>query len=794
MRTNTNFNQNWQFVLSDEDFAYISHSDDSNWKSINLPHDWSTGYELKEDAFTGGGGGFAQAGNGWYRKNFSLDPSILTADNQVSLLFEGIYMDATVYLNGIEVGHHYYGYTPFIVKMDNSLLKEHNFLLVRVDNSHQPNSRWYSGSGIYRNVHMIMTDNIHIAPWGVRCCTNALYPDLDQATLLIQTTVMNDTMLHQSVGIQYQVFDHNNELVISAGTSLKIDPNSTGECAVRPAIKHPRLWTLEDPYLYKLVTSITLNDKVIDEISTPIGIRTATFDCDKGFLLNGESVKIKGMCLHHDCGLTGAVGYREVWERRLRKLKDMGCNGIRCSHNPPDQILLDLCDEMGFLVMDEIFDEWMLTKHKNNNYYSQQFAYGSSEFFASHGKEDLITMLRRDFNHPSVILWSIGNEIPEQSSIDGVDLVKYLQDICHSEDVSRMVTSACDNIAAGGTSRTLREFENELDVVGYNYTGRWRERAETFYDEDRHLFPKRRICGSENPAVGGDRGIYDVDSFWGSYATATMHHEALWRYTVSRDFVAGDFLWTGIDYLGECRWPRKGAACGPIDTAGFEKDAYYYFRSIWNKDEITLHLLPHWNWAGQEGEFKQVVCYTNCEEVALYCNGKLVGKRGYACPRFGAVNNWYERSNKHATTNDLHLSWDVPYEPGELKAIGYQNGEIVTTTSIYTTEAPTALTASMEPNEVTTEGIIQIELSAIDRNQLFVPFADNELLCKIEGPAHLIGMDNGNLLDLTPWYRLSRKLFSGKLLAMLQADAPGNVTLTFTSEGLNEVVLNFTIQ
>lgn len=784
MRKEMNFNEGWSFRLGDgTGFEKPDHIE-TGWKTLMLPHDWSTEYEPAEDAPTGGGGGYATAGIGWYRKRFSLTD--LCDEEKVFLYFEGVYMDAHVYINGEKAGWHGYGFGSFVIDLTGKVRQGENVLAVRVDNSRQPNCRWYSGSGITRNVRLIRTDRVHIDIWGVRCDTNGIYPEQEQASLQIRTLVKNEGDEPVCVGVLHALYDEEGNQVCTAGTSLYIEPEETNDCMVRPVVKRPHLWTDEDPYLYTLVSTVMRDDVSIDEVSCRVGVRTATFDCDKGFLLNGQTVKIKGMCLHHDCGMTGAVGYKELWKRRLQALKEMGCNGIRCAHNPPDPTFLELCDEMGFLVMDEIFDEWMLVKHKINNYYSQSFAYGSGQFFYRYAKEELTTMLRRDYNHPSVILWSIGNEIPEQSSLDGVKILNYLQDICHEEDSSRMVTSACDNIAAIEANRTLREFENALDVVGYNYVGRWRERAETFYEEDRAAYPKRRMIGSENPSVGGKRGDYSVGGIWGSYVNATVNHEALWRYTVSHDFVAGDYLWTGVDYLGETRWPSRGAACGPLDTAGFPKDSYYYFRSIWNTKEITLHLLPHWNWPGEEGVFKQVVCYTNCEKVNLYINGRLVGTRGYECPRYGAKNAWNDNWGKLITTNDLHLVWDVPYEPGELKAEGYQNGEVVAVAVVKTTKAPVALAAKSDRDVLKRHQLAQIELSAEDEDGNLVPDSSAEVLCEIEGPAHLVGMDSGDLQDLSLYSNSRRKMLAGRLLAVVCGDAPGSVTVTFTAGGMQE--------
>jgi beta-galactosidase len=778
MRKTENFNR----ALGDSaEFSGIAVKEDI-FRKLDLPHDWSVDYAPEESEQTGGGGGYAKAGIGWYRKHFHLDA---IKEEKIFLYFEGIYMNSTVYVNGKKAGGHGYGYTSFYVDITEFLTEGENLVAVRVDNSLVPNSRWYSGSGIYRDVYLVRTDRLHFDHFGVRCMTNAIYPEQDQASLRILASVKNEGCGTVNAGVTHRLYDRDGELVSTSGIALQLEAGETGSCVVRPTIEHPCLWTDEEPYLYTLVSTVVIDGKEVDRLASKIGIRTATFDADKGFLLNGETVKIKGMCVHHDCGLTGAVGYRESWERRLEILKDMGCNGIRCSHNPPAPVLLDLCDKMGFLVMDEAFDEWFLAKNKTDNYYSENLAYGSSMFFGGHAEEDLVTMLRRDFNHPSVVIWSIGNEIPEQSLADGCNILRRLQDICHREDPTRMVTLACDNIAAVEPIRTDRAFENALDVVGYNYTGRWRERAETFYEEDRRQFPRRRMIGTENPSAGGIRGDYGGElGQHGYYANASMHHEALWRYTAAHDFVSGDYLWTGVDYLGETRWPSRGAGSGPLDTAGFKKDTYYYFRSIWNTKEITLHLAPHWNFKGQEGVYKDVICYTNCEEVRLYLNDRLVGVKALAgCPRYGAKQYWYEGFQKKTTTNDLHLSWNVAYEPGELRAEGYIGGELVAVERKVTTGEIVCLEASCFDSEAAVDKLIQVELSAKDREGNFVPDACPMISCRIEGPARLVGMDAGDLKDLSLYGKAERKMFNGLLLAAIKPYGAGTVKATFTAEG-----------
>ena len=798
LREKISFNGGWLFRLGDCDEGASPALCDAQWRALTLPHDWSMDYPLGEDHPSGGGGGYALGGVGWYRKHFFLEPA--QEGKRVSLLFDGVYMDSSVYLNGERIGGWGYGYTSFSVDLTPHLRPGENVLAVRVDNSLQPNSRWYSGSGIYRNIWLVTTGDVHMAKWGVFACTTSLYPAEDLAKLQIRTRVVNETDTQQNVGVHHVLKDERGETVATAGAAVQLAPGGDGETLVAPVLSAPHLWTVDDPYLYTLHTRLTVDGKEVDADTIRIGVRTATFDCDRGFLLNGLPVKIKGMCVHHDCGLSGAVGYKRTWLRRLKKLKDMGCNGIRCAHNPPVPELLDLCDEMGFLVMDEAFDEWMLTKDKINNYYSEAMAYGSSQFFSRSAQEDLTAMLHRDRNHPSVVLWSIGNEIPEQSVVDGVKTLKFLQDICHREDPTRMVTSACDNIVAAAPSTARREFENALDVVGYNYVGRWRMRAETLYDEDRKLYPKRRMCGSENPSAGGPRGVYvlaeDLPAYMRrSYETATLPHEFLWRYTASRDFVAGDFLWTGIDYLGETRWPSRGSSSGPIDSAGFEKDTFYYFRSIWNAQAVTLHLLPHWNWQGDEGSFKRVIAYTNCEEVKLYINGRYVGRRGYDFPNVGALKAWNDRAkDTQPTTHDLHLSWDVPYEPGELRADGYIGGRRVAQACVRTTGAPCKLEARADANALSVGEVVHIDISCLDNEGLRVPDADGMVSVRVGGCGHLVGMDSGDMRDLTQYSLPERRMFSGLVMAMVCADAPGAITVTVSGDDMEDVVLQIGVQ
>lgn len=783
MREKILWNDSWLFCLDDQENMSQTDYDDKNWTRVGLPHDWSILMPLSETMPSGAGGGYAVCGTGWYRKHFDMNS--VNQDALYNFYFEGVYMDCTVYLNGERIGAHGYGYGSFYVNVTGKLKEKGNVLAVRVNNSAQPNSRWYSGSGIYRDVYLEKTDRVHFDNFGIRCAANGIFQEIGTADLQIRSLVRNDSENDVQIGILHRLYDAEGNLVLSAGTAVSLEAGKQTDSMCRPKLENPHLWTPKEPYLYTLESLCLLDGVTVDQKRTRIGIRTAVFDSDRGFLLNGESEKIKGVCLHHDCGITGAVGTRELWSRRLHLLKDMGCNGIRMSHNPPLPVLLDLCDEMGFLVMDEIYDEWMLSKNKNENYYSESMAFGASQFFIRDSKNELTAMIRRDYNHPSVIIWSIGNEIPEQSSVDGSRMAEELQRICHEEDSTRMVTCACDNIMAYPDIRTRKEFEEVLDVVGYNYVGRWRERAETFFEEDRRRYPDRCFIGTENPGAGGVRGDYGIRNgkMEGDYRTAAVSHELLWRYEASREFVSGDFVWTGIDYLGETEWPRRGAPFGAIDTAGFPKDTFYYYRSIWNNEDITLHLLPHWNFRGEEGTFKTVIAYTNCQYVSLYLNDRLISTKGYhECPRFGATKSWLDGREKNPTTNDLHLSWDVPYEPGILRAEGYMDGKLVIEKSVETTGVPARMVAEAWSALIRPGEIAQIELHMEDEKGRPVPDAEPMIECEVSGAGEYLGMDGGNLLDLSLYREKKRKMFAGALLCEVRGTEPGIITVCFQTE------------
>ncbi|HTZ20378.1 MAG TPA: glycoside hydrolase family 2 TIM barrel-domain containing protein, partial [Opitutaceae bacterium] len=521
-----------------------------------------------------------------------------------------------------------------------------------------------------------------------------------------------------------------------------------------------------------------------------------------GLLLNGVPVKLRGLCLHHDGGAVGAAVPEAVLERRLRLLREMGCNAIRGSHNPVAPELLDLCDRLGLLVMDEAFDEWTIRK--------PQIAHGYSEYFATWAEKDLVHLTHRDRNHPSVILWSAGNEIGEQRSPTGADVLRPLAAIIHREDPTRPVTAAMDNVYTD-KGNAPDAFTSLLDVVGYNYVDRWGTRRETFYADDRSKYPQRKMVGSENVCIGGVRGNYESGGFGpggpepapppGSplrarYATAMIRAEQLWKFTRMHDYVIGDFLWTGIDYLGESRWPRRSSTSGVLDTCGFAKDSYYFYQSQWTTVPM-LHLLPHWNWAGREGQIIPVIAYTNCDSVELLLNGKSYGTKTLEFPRQGAAGGWntYARPQLFPTTADLHLAWDVPYEPGVLKAVGRKGGRIVCEEEVRTAGTPAALVLAVDRDALRADvrDVAHVTVKVVDVDGILVPRADPLIVFDLQGAGALIGVDNGDPASHEDYRASQRKAFNGLALALVQTTTqPGEIRLKAAAEGLRgaEVVLH----
>ncbi|MCX6238017.1 MAG: DUF4982 domain-containing protein [Bacteroidia bacterium] len=780
---------NWKFILSDVKDAENPVYDDAKWRTLNLPHDWSIEGEFKENAATNGSGGYLPAGVGWYRKLLNL--SEIRKDQQFSIEFDGVYMNSDVWINGQHLGKHPYGYTSFLYDLTSYLKKGKNTIAVRVDNSLQLSSRWYTGSGIYRHVWLNITGPVYIAQWGTYITTPQV--DLTSATISIRTSVENTLSISKKLVLRSVVKDREGKEIARVESPVSIAASGKEEIEQSIKVSSPSLWSIDNPALYTLNSYLTEGKKEVDNYTSAFGIRKIEYDKDKGFLLNGKHVKMNGVCLHHDAGCLGAAVPGQAWVRRLQVLKDMGCNAIRTSHNPPAPEFLDLCDQMGFLVMDEIFDEWIEQK-------APEFGY--HKYFKENSQADLVSMIHRDRNHPSVVLWSAGNEVPDQVKENGSETLRKLMETFHKEDPTRPVTQANDRIAAGDGPAKLPFLEMQ-DIVGYNYVDRWHERRELYYSIDRHDHPNWKMIGTENVSVPGIRGQYSIDRDQSDkrpgrsrdYRINMIEAEQLWKFTAVNDYVIGDFMWTGIDYLGEARWPSKSSSSGVIDLCGFPKDGYYFYQSQWTKKPM-VHVFPHWNWKSHEGQIIPVIAYTNCDSVELFLNGKSFGIKSSVFPQQGVSVAWnaYDHPFIPATTSDLHLSWDVPYEPGILKVIGKKGGKIVTE-EVHTTSKPTAIWLSSDQKEMDADAhdIANVKVEIVDENGFVVPDANNLIEFKVEGEGVLVGTDNGNPQDKTQMKSKQRSAFNGLALAVIQSTLKsGNIRLTAVSADLKEAILQVT--
>ena len=786
-RIRDSFDFGWKFLKGDSPGAQKPEFSDSNWKNVDLPHDWSIEGPFDEKEPAGAPGGYLPTGVGWYRKHFRLPDS--HKDRKLTVEFDGVYQNSVVWINGQYLGKRPYGYVPFFYDLTPLLnFGRDNVIAVNVDNSHQTNCRWYSGSGIYRHTWLLSTNTLHVAQWG----TFVTSPQVtrDAATLHIKTRIKNDGRNPARCTLATTLLDSNGTAVQSAEAGHEVAANEEYEFVQQLKVEKPHLWSVEDPHQYKVRSTVREQNHLIDECDTPIGIRDACFDADNGFLLNGERVKLNGVCLHHDGGCVGAAVPEQVWERRLEILREMGCNAIRTSHNPYAAEFLDLCDRLGFLVMNEAFDEWKVPK-------GQIGPNGYSNYFDEWYERDVRNFVQRDRNHPSVVLWSAGNEIGDQGDPHGHETLRKLLKVFHTEDPTRLVTVGCDHISSEpASSAASPEFLALLDVVGYNYVDRWRDRTEKYYSIDRRAFPQRRFIGTESESMGGIRGDYrglfpgDVPGdFFNLRRGRNIDVEQLWKFVSTYDYVAGDFMWTGIDHLGEARWPMKGSISGVIDTCGFKKDGFYFYQSQWTNKPV-LHLFPHWNWKGKEGQIVPVTCYTNCGTVELFLNGRSFGVKGFAFPRLGMESrygNYPDRAKVMRTTADLHLAWDVPYEAGTLKAVGIKDGRIVSTVEVSTTGEPAEIGLSADEQVIAADrrDVAHLTVQILDDRGRVVPLADNEVTFEIEGEGTLIGVDNGNPYSHEDYRSNRRKAFNGLCLAIVQSTGkPGQVRVTATSASL----------
>jgi len=771
------FGFGWRFALTDS--ADLPSTADVHFRPVQLPHDWSIDYPYNPETASAGSGGYVRTGIGWYAKTFTLPQD----GRRHSLLFEGVYMNCRVFLNGILVAANVYGYTPFEVSLADAVPGE-NTVLVCADNARQPNSRWYSGSGITRPVYLRSVMPFSVPRDGIFVTTPEI--TAEQARLCIQTALCGTG---ENAAVEYSVrAPDGNELPPQRMPLV----SGTAQHQAEIPLPSPQLWDIEHPQLYRLTVRLFAGEVCSDETTLPFGVRDIRMDANEGFFLNRRRVKLHGVCLHHDGGAVGAAVPPEVWNRRLKLLREMGCNAIRTAHNPPDSALLDLCDQMGFLVMDEAFDEWEYTKEKSRGANTHE-SRGYSEWFAEHHEADFTAMLRRDRNHPCIFIWSIGNEVPEQHLAGGAKIARRLAEICRREDPSRLLTQGNDCIRAEPYG-ARDEFLQELDVIGLNYVNRWRNRTETFYDEERHDFPQRIYIGTEHGAVDGVRGDYrqEVGSeSWHNrpYFSRMLQAEKLLRYNESRGFVLGDFMWTGIDHLGESFWPLRSATTGVMDLCAFPKDGYYFYQSQWTKTPM-LHLFPHWNLAVPEGSIVPVVVYTNCARAELFVNGKSYGKKAYEFPAQGMTQryNHFERPIAPVTTNDLHLTWDVPYVPGKIEAVGYdENGNVLLRKAMHSAGAPTQIRLECDSAALPADGqsVCHITATLRDAAGHLVPHRDMTLRFAVQGAGEFLCADSGDPASHRLFADPECPTLAGKALCIVRAgQTAGAICVTVSAEGL----------
>lgn len=775
-RSILNFGKDWKFQLGDAVGAETSGFDDSSWRSLNVPHDWSVEGEFSDKNPASPGGGALPGGIGWYRKSFNVAAEDL--QRSVFIDFDGVYQNSEVWINGHSLGKRFYGYSSFRYEMTPYLVAGANQIAVKVDNSTQPNSRWYSGSGIYRNVWLVTTGKTHIDHWGTFVSTPKITDAL--AKVKIETKIMNNLTKDQELFLETVILDPSGKEVASGRMKTDDIKDSIVNSSFDFDIANPVLWSLDAPQLYSAVSIVYVDGKLVDNYTTVFGIRSFEFDADKGFFLNGKYTKINGVCNHHDLGCLGSAINKRALERQIEILKGMGCNAIRTSHNPPAPELLDLADQMGMIIMDEAFDMWKKPKNK--------FDY--STVWDEMHKKDIQDLIRRDRNHPSVMIWSIGNEILEQWDSTGITIGKELAGYVLELDNTRPITSACNdpkpynNIIRSGA----------LDLIGYNY------HQNTFPDFPKD-FPGKKFIGTETVSALMTRGVYDMpseeirrwpankdwkgkmpnaDNTCSSYDNVSAPwgstHEETWKVIKKHDFLSGQFIWTGFDYLGEPTpywWPSRSSYFGIIDLAGFPKDVYYMYQSEWTEKDV-LHIFPHWNW--KEGQTVDIWAYSNAEEVELFLNDKSLGV-------------------KKKAGDDLHLMWQVPFTPGTLKAISRNGGKDILVREVKTAGKPAKLTVTADRSSINADGtdLSFVTVDVVDANGIIVPNADNLIKFQIEGSGAIVGVDNGDPVSHESFKAPQRKAFHGKCLVVVQSgETSGILKLTASSEGLPSAILEIT--
>jgi beta-galactosidase len=821
-RTRESFNEGWKFVkyinasneagTTDREPAELEMPavNDNSWRTVDVPHDWAIEGPFN-DTLENNTGLLPWRGIGWYRKHFTLKES--DKEKRIYVDFDGAMANAKVWLNGKYVGEWPYGYTSFRLDLTPYIIiGKENLIAVRLDTKNL-DSRWYPGAGLYRNVWLVKTTQVHVVQNGLYCTAPEIKKE--QAALEVQAEVENNLNEPATVTVNATVFKLDNkqqpsgEPVVKTGnTRVLIPAASRHNFVLGMYVKNPVLWDLENPELYKIIVNVYNGDGPADVVETNFGFRTFTFTARDGFYLNGKKVNVNGVCNHHDLGALGSAFNTRAAERQLELLKEMGCNAIRTSHNPPAPELLDLCDKMGFLVMDEAFDAW-ITPKKPLDY---------NKIFSAWVVEDLKTLVRRDRNHPSVFLWSIGNEVNDQ---DKPSLALALNRMVKSEDVTRPVTSGC-NWGGSGTSG----FQKSLDVFGINYNLQnyknffaladnanipffSSESSSTVSSRGEYYFPVKQ--GDLNNNLPG-KGIFQISSYDVAYPGWATTPDQQWTMMDKFPATFGEFVWTGFDYIGEStpyydditdlkyarnerrkedlnKWleklgtqeiPSRSSYFGIFDLAGFKKDRFWLYQSKWKPDLPMAHILPHWNWPERKGLVTPVFVYTSGDAAELFLNGKSLGMK-----KKGEL--------------EYRLRWDdVVYQPGELKVIAYKNGQKWAEDAVKTTGKAYRLSMSSDRPAVTGDGkdLIFVTVKIEDKDKLMVPRSNNQLDFSIEGPGRIVATDNGDATSHESFQAKSKKAYNGLCLVIVAADknASGSITLNAASKGLKGSSVSILIQ
>lgn len=790
-RTEMLLEKGWKFTKGDVSGAEGTSFNDTHWESVVVPHDWAIygpfdrnndlqnvavtqNFEKEASVKTGRTGGLPYVGVGWYRTRFDVEPG-----RQTMLVFDGAMSEAKVYVNGKEACFWPFGYNSFYCDVTSFLNHDgkQNLLAVRLENRSQ-SSRWYPGAGLYRNVRVVTTGQIHVPVWGTQLTTP--HVSEDYASVCLRTSVENAGRTELTV--QTDIISPEGKVVSSKKNKGYI--NHGLPFTQNFIVEHPALWSPESPSLYRAVSKIYSGDTLLDTYTTRFGIRSIEYIADKGFFLNGKHRKFQGVCNHHDLGPLGAAINVSALRHQLRMLKDMGCDAIRTAHNMPAPELVSLCDEMGFMMMIEPFDEWDIAKCEN----------GYHRFFNEWAERDMVNMLHQYRNNPCVVMWSIGNEVPTQWSAEGYKVAKFLQDICHREDPTRPVTCGMDQV----DSVLDNGFAAMLDIPGFNY------RAHR-YEEAYERLPQNIVLGSETSSTVSSRGVYKFPAERKAGAMYDDHQSSSydleycsWSNIPDIDFALaedydwtiGQFVWTGFDYLGEPSpydtnaWPNHSSMFGIIDLASIPKDRYYLYRSIWNKDEETLHILPHWNWEGYEGKPIPVFVYTNYPSAELFVNGKSYGR---------------QTKNRQTVENRYRLMWhNVTYEPGEVKVIAYDaDGRAVAEKNVYTAGKPHHIELQTDYTSLKADGkdLAYVTVRVVDKEGNLCPTDGRRLNFRVKGAGSYRASANGDPTCLDLFHLPQMHAFNGMLTVIVQAgETAGNLELQVSAKGLKTARLVLPVQ